>query len=116
MATIFIHELKFETIIGVHAWERQIKQALCLDLEFAYDISHAAADDKLEFALDYSTLAARILEYSQKNHFQLIETLAQRLAELLVSEFNLTWLRLKLTKPAALPEAKSVGIILEHGQ
>lgn len=114
MQIIFIHELKVEAIIGVHAWERQLKQLLCLDLELGYDTSRAVATDEVSFAVDYASLTEKIIIFIQNSQFKLIETLADQLANLLLKDFPIQWLRLKLTKPGALSQAKSVGIVIER--
>lgn len=116
MQIIFIHELKVETIIGVHAWERQLKQLLCLDLELGYDVSQAVATDEVAFAVDYASLTEKMVIFIQNSQFKLIETLADQVANLLLADFPIQWLRLKLTKPGALPQAKSVGIIVERSK
>ncbi|MDF2867628.1 MAG: dihydroneopterin aldolase [Gammaproteobacteria bacterium] len=116
MQIIFIHELKVETIIGIHAWERQLKQLLCLDLELGYDMSQAVATDKVEFAVDYASLTEKILAFIQSSHFKLIETLADQVINLLLKESAIQWVRLKLTKPGALPQAKGVGVIIERSK
>ena len=116
MDLIFIHELRLETTIGVHAHERQARQALILDLELGADIRPAAATDRLNDTLDYQAVAQRMAELAAASEFQLVETLAERLAELLLWEFAAPWLRLTLRKPGALPEAREAGVCIERGR
>jgi dihydroneopterin aldolase len=115
MDIIFIHELRVQATIGVHPWERDIRQTLVLDLELGADIRSATATDRIEDTLDYQTVARRIDEFAAASDFQLVETLSEQIAELLLREFGVPWLRLTLRKPGAVPGAREVGIIIERG-
>jgi dihydroneopterin aldolase len=115
MDIIFIHELLIETTIGVHPWERDLRRTLRLDLELGADIRPAAATDRLEDTLDYQAVAQRISDFAAASNFQLMETLAERLAELLFREFAVPWLRLTLHKPGVPSGAKAAGVIIERG-
>ena len=116
MDIIFIHELRLETTIGVHPWERDIRQTLLLDLELGADIRPAAATDRLNDTLDYQAVAQRISEFAAASAFQLVETLGERIAELLLLEFGAPWLRLTLRKPGVPSGAREAGIIIERGR
>jgi dihydroneopterin aldolase len=116
MDIIFIHELRLETTIGVHPWERDIRQTLLLDLELGADIRPAAATDRLNDTLDYQAVAQRISEFAAASAFQLVETLGERIAELLLREFGAPWLRLTLRKPGVPSGAREAGIIIERGR
>ena len=89
--------------------------AIHLDLEIAIDIRQAAATDDIAYALDYKTVSTRLTNYISQSEWHLIETLAEKVAALLMEEFGVTWLRLRLSKPAALPAADSVGLVIERG-
>ena len=115
MDIIFIHELRIEVTIGVHPWERQIRQTLSLDLELGADIRQAAATDRLDDTLNYQAVAQRVGEFAATSTFRLVETLGERIAELLQQEFAALWLRLTLGKPGAVRGAREVGIIIERG-
>lgn len=115
MDIIFIHELRLQTIIGVHPWERNIQQTLLLDLEWAADIRAAAASDQLDDTVDYQAVAQRIEEFTTASTFHLVETLGERIAEILQREFNIPWLRLTLRKPGAVAGSRAVGIRIERG-
>lgn len=116
MDTVFIKGLRADAVIGVHAWEREIRQTLVLDLELGWDNRPAAAGDDLGRALDYAAVSSRILEHVTSSRCLLIETLAEQLAALLIEEFGLSWLRLSLAKPGAVPEADAVGVVIERGE
>ncbi len=112
---IFINELQIETVIGIFDWERQIKQTVVLDLELATDIRKAAASDHIDDTIDYKTLTKTVITFVEASEFQLVETLAERVCELVRNDFNVSWVRLKLNKPGALRGARDVGILIERG-
>lgn len=115
MDTVFISNLRLDATIGVFDWEKKIKQPLVFDLEMAWDISEAAASDDLTKALDYAAVSQVIEEYVASNIVELVETLADRLAEHLMNQFGISWLKLKVCKPDAVPKASGVGVIIERG-
>jgi dihydroneopterin aldolase len=113
---VFIDGLEVDTVIGVYDWERGIRQCLTLDLQLGWDIRPAAAGDDLGAALDYAAVSARVQAFAAASSFQLVETFAERLAALLMTEFGIAWLRLRLTKPGAVPAARGgVGVEIERG-
>ena len=115
MDIIFIRELHIETLIGIHPWERQARRGLLLDLELGTDIRPAAASDRLADTLDYQAMAQRIVALAATSDFQLLETLAERIAELLLREFAAPWLRLTLRKPGVPSDAREAGVVIERG-
>ena len=115
MDIVFLRQLRLDAVIGVYDWEREVRQPLLMDLEIATDIRRAAASDRIQDALDYHAVARRITEYVAGSEFQLVETLAESCAGLLLREFSITWLRLVLHKPGALENAASVGVVIERG-
>ena len=115
MDILYIRNLKVDAVVGIFSWEKRIRQPLHLDLEIAIDIRKAAATDDIQYALDYKTVSTRLTQFISQSEWHLIETLAEKIAALLMSEFGVTWLRLKLSKPAALPTADSVGLMIERG-
>ena len=116
MDIVYIKGLKADAVIGVYDWERDIRQNLVLDLELASDNRAAAANDAIEDAVDYDAISGRILAYVADSEFELIETLAERVADIVLGEFGIPWLRLKLGKPGAVAEADDVGVIIERGE
>ena len=115
MDILYIRNLKVEAIVGIFSWEKRIRQPIHLDLEIAIDIRQAAQTDDIRYALDYKTVSVRLTDYISQSEWHLIETLAEKVAALLMDEFGVTWLRLRLSKPAALPAADSVGLVIERG-
>lgn len=115
MDKIFIRELRIEATIGVYPWERLVKQLLLLDLDLAWDITPAAAADDLALALDYKSVCDSVMAMVQKTEFLLIETLAEHIAQFVLREFSVPWLRLALYKPGAVPSARTLGVEIERG-
>ena len=115
MDIVFISELRVETIIGIYDWERTQKQLVTIDVEMAADIAKAAKSDHIDDALNYKSISKRVEQFTADSSFQLVETLAERLAELIRTEFNVSWVRLTLHKPGALSNSKDVGIRIERG-
>lgn len=116
MDVIRIKGLKVETIVGVHDWERRLPRTVVIDLELATDAARAARSDALKDAVDYHAVAQAVTAFVGTTQPQLIETLAQRLAERLQQDFALTWLRLELHKPGAVAGASDVSVAVERGQ
>lgn len=112
---VFIEGLRLETVIGVYAWERDVRQELTLDLEMAWPVGPAAGSDDVADALDYASVAARAQAHAASSSVQLIETLAENLATLIREEFRVSWLRLRLCKPGAIAAADTVGVVIERG-
>ena len=110
MATIFLKELKIQATIGAFDWEQQIKQTVLIDLEMSVDSSIAAASDKLEDTIDYKAIAKRIKSFAEQSRFALIETLAEKIAEIIINEFQLELVTVTVSKPAAVRGSKTVGI------
>ena len=116
MDIVFIRDLRIETVIGVYDWERKIRQTISLDLEMATDIRPAARSDHIDDALDYKSVAKRMIQFVGDSEFQLVETLAQRCAEIIVNEFNVPWVRLRLRKPGAVTGSQDVGVLIERSR
>ena len=113
---VFIRELQVNTVIGVYDWEREIRQRVVLDLEMATDNKRAAASDDIADALDYAAVSSRLVEFIENSQFQLIESMAEQVAAIVLNEFKVPWLRLRLCKPGAVVQARDVGILIERGE
>jgi len=115
MDIIFISDLRAETIIGIYEWERNQKQTIAVDIEMATDIARSASSDSIDDALNYKAVSKRVEQFVSDSSFQLVETLAERLAEMILSEFDVPWLRLTVHKLGALSNSKDVGVRIERG-
>jgi len=114
MDKIFIHALKTETIIGIFDWERQVRQTVIVDLAFSGDIRKAALSDSIEDTLSYKRVAKRVLGFIEASRFQLVETLAEHLAMLILEEFGVAWVSVNLSKPGAVRSSREVGVQIER--
>jgi len=115
MDIVFINQLTVETTIGAYDWEKTIKQTLKIDLEMAWDNKAPALNDDLTKALDYATVSQRITTWLSDQKIELIETVAERIAAMLLKEFNIQWLTLTIHKPDAVANANGVGVRIERG-
>lgn len=113
---VFISDLRIDTIIGIYDWERQVRQTVSLDIEMAHDNAMAAQTDDIQFALNYKAVAKRVITFIETSEFLLVETLAEKTAELIMEEFSVPWLKIKLHKPGALRGARDVGVMIERGK
>ena len=116
MDIVYISDLRIETVIGIYDWERKIRQVVSIDLEMAADNRKAAATESIDDALNYKAVAKRLIAFVEASEFQLVETLAERIAEIVLTEFDVNWLRLKLGKPGAVTGSREVGVIIERGE
>ena len=114
MDIVYIRELEVETLIGIYDWEREVKQVVNLDLEMATDIQQAAKSDDIKDTLDYKAVSKRLISFISGSEFLLVEAMAEQVAKIVLEEFNVPWLRLRLSKPGAARGARDVGIIIER--
>ncbi|VAW99701.1 Dihydroneopterin aldolase [hydrothermal vent metagenome] len=115
MDIIYLTELDVETIIGIYDWERTTKQTISLDIEMATDIAKAANSDAIEDTLNYKAVAKRLIEYVASTEFQLIETLSEKICDIIMNEFSVPWVKLRVSKPGAIRGSKNVGVMIERG-
>lgn len=116
MDLIYIRNLRIECTIGVFEWERRVRQTVALDLDLAADVAHAARRDRLEDTVDYKAIAKRLVAYVGASEFQLVETLAEKVAQVVLDEFGVRWIRVRVNKRGALRQATDVGVVIERGR
>ena len=114
MDKVYIRGLEVETVIGIYDWERRTPQRLVINLEMQWDNRPAAAGDNIKQALNYKSVSDRLIAYTRDSRFELVETLAESLAALVLDEFQVPWLRLDLAKPGAIGPAQAVGVVIER--
>ncbi|WP_318478837.1 dihydroneopterin aldolase [Photobacterium leiognathi] len=115
MDTVFIEQLEVIATIGVYDWEQEIKQKLVLDLEMAHDNRPAANNDDVMLALDYSTVSTAVTKLIEQGRFLLVERVAEEVASLIMTDFNVPWVKVRVTKPGAVVNARGVGVQIERG-
>jgi len=111
---IFLHGLTAECIIGFIDWERRVKQTVVLDIELPVDCRRASLSDEVVDTLDYKQVAKRVLAFVAASEFKLVETLAHRVALLILEEFAAEWVRVALNKPGAIRNSRDVGVVIER--
>ncbi len=116
MDIVYIRDLTIDTIIGINDWEREVRQTVSLDLEMATDIRRAADSDDLADTIDYKGVAKRLIAFVEGTEFLLVETMAERVSDIIREEFGVTWLRLRVSKPGAVTGATDVGVVIERGE
>ena len=116
MDRVFIEDLRIQTVIGIFDWEREITQTVSLDLQMAFDIRRAAKSDAIVDTLDYKAVSKRLIHFVESSEFQLVEALAEQCASIVLDEFPVSWLQLKLSKPGAVRGSSAVGVIIERGE
>jgi dihydroneopterin aldolase len=111
--TVSIRDLRVATIIGVFDWERETEQSLVFAVDMASDVAAAAARDDIAAALDYSSVARTIKTVVIEGKFRLIETAAEQVAQRLIGDFGLTWVRVEVVKPIP-SEGYTAAITIER--
>jgi dihydroneopterin aldolase len=116
MDIVYLRDLRIDTVIGIYGWERRTRQTIIFDLEMSADIARAAASDDIADTLNYKSVAKRLVQFVGASEFQLVETLAERCAEIIREEYGVRWVRLTLNKKGAVRGATDVGVIIERGE
>ena len=116
MDKVHIKGLTIQTTIGIFAWEKEIKQTLVVVLAMGWNTAIAAEHDELDKTLDYADISVAIERFANNNPVDLIETLAERLAHYLMTEYHIPWLTLFIGKPGAVHNAQTVGVEIERGK
>ena len=114
MDKIFLSSLAVECIVGIWDWERRVKQTVVVDIEMAADIRKAAATDHIDSTIDYKKVSKRLQQFIGDSQYQLVETLTEKIAEIIVTEFGVTWVKVRLNKQGAIRGARDVGIQIER--
>ena len=114
MDTIFLRGLQVEVIIGIFDWERAATQTVTIDIEMATDVARAAASDSIHAALNYKSVAKRLIAFAEASEFALVETLAESLAKIVVTEFDVPEVKLSVSKPGAIEGSRDVGVTIER--
>lgn len=116
MDIIFLKEICVETIVGVWDWERRMPQNVSIDLELGADVHRAAETDSIDSTLDYRAVAKRVSGFVAESRFQLIESMAEGIADIVTGEFAVPWVKVTVHKPRAVRGSNDVGIIIERGE
>jgi dihydroneopterin aldolase len=116
MDRVFIEALEIECVIGIYDWERKIRQPIVLDIEMAFDNLKPAASDDIADTLDYKAISKRLIQFVGESSFGLVEALAEQCCRIIIDEFGVSQVKLKLSKVGAVRGAKAVGVMLERSR
>ena len=116
MDTIFLTDLRVDTVVGIWDWERKIRQTVSIDLEMGFDIRPAAKTDSIDDTLNYKAVAKRVQQFVADSAFQLVETMAERIAEIILDEFGIAWVQVRVNKPGAIRGARDVGVLIRRSR
>ena len=116
MDIVFIRDLKVDTVVGIYDWERRIRQMVVLDIDMAGDVARGAKTDRIEDTLDYKAVSKRLIEFVGASEFQLVETLAEKIAGIVLDEFTVPWVRVRVNKRGAIRNAADVGVVIERSR
>ena len=111
---IYVEDLRVKGTIGIFDWEKKIKQEISLSYEIDHDNLSASKEDKIDATTDYKTITKKIISFIEENKFELVETFAEKIAEMVSNDFDVNWIRLRVSKPGALRFSKDVGVIIER--
>ena len=114
MDKIILTDLRIDAVIGIWDWEKRNPQTISLDLEMQIDTKKASQLDSIEDALDYKAVSKRVKQFIQASQFNLIETLAENVAKIILEEFDVQWLKLRISKPFAIRDSRNVGVSIER--
>ncbi len=115
MNTIFIHDLRLETRIGVYEWEQHLPQTVRLDVEFGLPSDQAFRSDDFNDALDYAAVVKRLQAFAKDHPHKLMERFAQAVADIVLSEFDAPWVKVRVAKLAPISGVKELGVTVERG-
>ena len=114
MNTIFIHDLRLETRIGVYEWEQHLRQTLRLDVELGLPSDTAFSTDDLADALDYAAVVRRLQAFATDHPHKLMERFAQAVADIVLGEFNAPWVKVRVAKLAPIAGVRELGVAIER--
>ena len=114
MNKIFIHDLRVEARIGVYDWERHLPQTIRLDLELGAPSEKPFASGRIADALDYAKVVERLKAFAKDAPPPLLERFAEKVAQLVLTEFEPTWVRVRVAKLGALAGVKEIGVEIER--
>lgn len=115
MDLVFVRDLKVGTVVGIYAWERKIRQTVSIDLDMANDNRVPAASDDIQDAVDYKSVSKRVITMVEEAEYNLVETMAEDIANIILDEFSIPWVRVRVAKPGAVRGSKEVGVQIERG-
>lgn len=115
MDIVYVRDLRMDARIGIYEWEKRIKQKIRVDLEMGWDNHHPATSDDIKDTLNYKTASKRVMDLVEQDHYELVERLAETIAETLMQELQIPWMKVTVGKPGAVRGSSEVGVSIERG-
>jgi len=113
MDIIFIQGLKTQAIIGIYDWERENHQPLIFDIEMSLPICNAAMSDNIDDTVNYKCVSDEVIELVKNSRFELLESLCETICQhILSNHLAVQKVRLRVSKPQAVAETDTVGLIM----
>ena len=113
---ILIEDLLLRCIIGANDDERRDKQDVLINLTMYADISRPGETDDIDDAVNYRTIAKRIIQHVEASEFFLVEALATSIARIILAEFPVERVKVKVQKLGAVRFSKTVGVEIERNK
>ncbi|MCV2528618.1 MAG: dihydroneopterin aldolase [Candidatus Lightella neohaematopini] len=114
MNIIHIEKLLIITKIGIYNWEKVNLQKLIIDLKISYNGSLVQYNEYSKYFIDYKIISDEIILITNNRHFSLLEQLAEYIIQHLIKKFNVFWIKIKISKPNAIPNASNVSVTLKR--
>lgn len=111
---VFVRDLMLSCLIGVHRHERDGKQRVRVNLDLTVTESGGVIDDKLSNVVSYESLVTGIRDLAAAGHVNLVETLAERIAQLCLADHRVLTARVRVEKLDVFADAASVGVEIER--
>ncbi len=116
MDKVIVKQLELQTIIGLFPWEREVRQRVLVDLEMAVDVAKASETDDLEFVVNYAEVCECVAALADEGKFKLLETFVERIAAMVLRDFDVSWIRVAVSKTDVMPQVSSVGVQIERSR
>jgi dihydroneopterin aldolase len=116
MDIIFLREIRLDARVGIYKREKAITQKVELDLDIALPDDRVFNSGKVADTIDYAVVIERIRAALLEQHYGLVESLAEHVAQILLGEFHAAWVRVSIAKIGAQRDARRVGVVIERGR
>jgi len=114
MNTLFIHDLRLDTRVGAHAWERELAQTIRVDVDIGLPSLRPFETGELADAIDYAAVVASLRAFAADHPHALLERFAEAMASIVLDEFGAQSVRLRVAKLGAMAGVREVGVAIER--
>jgi len=111
---VFVRDLELDANIGVHRREKGQLQPVRINVDLTVEETEGEVDDQLANVVDYGAVVDGIKAILAGGHLNLVETLAERVAEHCLADKRVKVARVRIEKLEVIPEAQSVGVEIER--